>query len=386
MDYCSARTQIKSYAPTATGSTLFAKNIDCVTLDADYVGCDTLTVGGVSFTDVPAVINKTRNILDTTSANQTNVVGTLQVPDVETERITGVGGSTIQFKSSTEHSISNSTGGITLYLTNSTLGTAATNYMGLAIGTSKTSSNNAWQMLYYNTTAGSSNNRLEFKMAGQLVPTMSMINGKVGIANSAPTEALDVTGNAKVNGTLTVTGLSTMSNLSVTLSSLSISSTNTKTQSAASGNQNVTLSGISESAKYINLYVYDIGISSNGAIGLRIGTGTTVNSGTIYCGSSAAINYTDINGSTNLHNNGYLVPEMGNGENVTGKVTFEKVSFTGQTTWWYYTGMLKAHSYRAGSTIAISGFITYTGGIGLINLNAAGNFNVAGSYIAAQWY
>ena len=210
MDYCASKNQIKSYAPTATGSTLFAKNIDCVTLDADYIGCSTLTINGQSITGITNVTNKTQNILDTTTANQTIMQGSLNVSDIETTRITAIDSTGLQVQSPVTQSISSSTGGLTLSLVNPTLGTATTNYMGLLMGTSATGSSRGWQMLYYNTNlAGSTNNRLEFKMAGYSTPTMSMIQGKVGIANAAPTEALDVTGNAKVNGTLAVTGVIT---------------------------------------------------------------------------------------------------------------------------------------------------------------------------------
>lgn len=207
MDYCSTRNQIATYASSSsTGGVMLAKNIDCVTLDADLVACDTLTIQGQSITGITDVTTKTQNMAAT--AGNTVFAGNVIADDLEVHRITAVDSNAgVSVLSKVEQNINSSTGGVTLYLTNASLGTATTNYMGFLMGTSKTTNSTAWQMLYYNTNlAGSTNNRLEFKMLGYTTPTMSMIQGKVGIGNAAPTEALDVTGNAKVSGNLTLSG------------------------------------------------------------------------------------------------------------------------------------------------------------------------------------
>lgn len=391
MDYCAAKNQIKSYAPTSAGSTLFAKNIDCGTLDADYIGCSELSINGVPITGITDVTNKTQNILDTTSSNNTIIQGTLEVPDVETTRITAIDPTAgLTLNSKVDQNISTSTGGITLYLTNASLGTASTNYMGFAMGTSKTSSNNAWQMLYYNTTSGSSNNRLEFKMMNQFTPTLSMIQGKVGIANAAPTEALDVTGNAKVSanltvgGTLAVTGASTFTNLIV--SSLNIISTNKASTTAFTNTTTATLTGIGTAATTINFYLYDVGISTNGAIGLRIGSSTTPSTAVQYISTTGSISLARYKGSNGKDSNFYIAAEMGNAETLVGKITLNKVVFPGQTTFWNVEGILKADGNVPSNLFILGGVITYTGGIGCIGINSSGNFNVSGSYIAAEWY
>lgn len=92
MDYCNPQNQIKTYAPTATGATttLFAKNIDCVNLDADLVACDELTIKGVPLTNIDSVTRRTQNILDTTDANQTLMIGILEAPDIETSSISAI--------------------------------------------------------------------------------------------------------------------------------------------------------------------------------------------------------------------------------------------------------------------------------------------------------
>lgn len=389
MDYCASKNQIKSYAPTATGSTLFAKNIDCVTLDADYIGCSTLTINGQSITGITSVTDKTRNIDDTTTANRTLHNGAFVSADLETTRITAIDSTGLQVQSPVTQSISSSTGGLTLSLINPTLGTASTNYMGLLMGTSATGSSRGWQMLYYNTnSAGSTNNRLEFKMTGYTIPTMSMIQGKVGIANAAPTEALDVTGNAKVSGTLAVTGTSSFNSLSATVSSLTIATTNIKSTSAATNTSSVLLSGLSETAKYIDVFFNGIGISTNEGLVLRVGTGTTPLSSAVYT-SVANTPWRDTS-QGNLNGTGAEISTgLANSEKLTGRVRFEKVEIPTRTTYWQYDGSFKGYDSSNAIMTIVTGFIAYTGGIGCIELRASnsnGNFDKTAAYLAAKYY
>jgi hypothetical protein len=97
MDYCAAKNQIKSYAPSSSSGTtvtLFAKNIDCVTLEADLVACDALTIQGqpISVSAVPDVIDKTQNM--SAIANETTHTGNFIGADLQTTRITPIDTST----------------------------------------------------------------------------------------------------------------------------------------------------------------------------------------------------------------------------------------------------------------------------------------------------
>lgn len=182
-----------------------AKNIDCVTLDADLVACDALTIQGVPITGIADITTKTQNISLSTTNSRTLHTAAFQSADIETTRITGIDSTGLQIQSIMDQSVSNAANSIALYLVNPTLGTSS-NTVGFHIGTSKTTSNAAWQMLYVNTNlSGSTSNRLDFKSLNQGT-TLSMITGKVGVNTTAPTEALDVSGNAKVSGTMSVTG------------------------------------------------------------------------------------------------------------------------------------------------------------------------------------
>jgi len=206
-DYCASRNQIKTYAPTASASnTLFAKNIDCVTLEADLVACDTLTVQGVDLSGVTDLTTKTQ--YQTASGNTTTFAGNVTTSGLTVNQINALyAANGIQLTSMVDQTYGNALGGINLYLVNPTLGTATNSQtMGLHMGTSKTVTNSAWEMLYVNIGSGNVLNRLDFKMAGQTTPTLSLTNGKLGINNTAPAEALDVSGNFKIFGNIITSG------------------------------------------------------------------------------------------------------------------------------------------------------------------------------------
>jgi hypothetical protein len=203
MDYCAAKNQIGTYATsTATASnTLFAKNIDCVSLEANLVSCDALTIQGTSFN--ASVFTNTQNM--TAIPNETTFAGNVITPDVTTNRVTAIDPTLgLSVLSKLEQSYNTTAGGVNLYLTNSSLATtssSSTGYMGLSMGTSKTATNNAWQMLYFNVLSGSTTNRLDFRMLGQTTATLSMTHG-----NATVNGAMTVTGATSLTGTLAATG------------------------------------------------------------------------------------------------------------------------------------------------------------------------------------
>lgn len=196
---CTPSNQIGTYAPSAVGSILFAKNIDCVTLEADLVSAGTLTVDGVDLSTYVETVEKTQNI-DRALLGSTDFNGSLTVPQLITNQISALDPITgIEIGSTINHQNATTSSGNPVNITNPSL--ATNNTLGLLVGTSKTSNTNAWQILYVNAnSAGSQINRLDFRMLGYFSPTLALTQGKVGVNTSAPTEALDVTGNAKISG------------------------------------------------------------------------------------------------------------------------------------------------------------------------------------------
>jgi len=206
-NFCTASNQIGTYANSASGTILFAKNIDCVTLEADLVSAGAITVDGVDLSDYTDIVEKTQNI--SASLAQTTFAGNVTSPGLEVSQVQALDPVLgVQVGSTINQEIATTSSGIQFNMTNPSLGT--NNTMGMVIGTSKTLSTTGWQMLYVNTnSAGSQSNRLDFRMLGYTNPTLALTQGKVGINTQSATEALDVSGNAKISGTLAVTGLFT---------------------------------------------------------------------------------------------------------------------------------------------------------------------------------
>jgi hypothetical protein len=289
-DYCASRNQIKNYAPTAAGSTLFAKNIDCVTLEAGLVACDVLTVQGVDLSGINDVIDKTQ--YQSASGNNTTFAGNTTTSSLVTGQISALNPSTgITLSSSVEQLIATPSNGITLSLTNPSLN-ASGGTMGLQIGTSKTTSNASWDILYQNyNSAGGTTNKLTFGSHNNFPQTLIMTHGKVGVNNTNPAEALDVSGNMKVSGTSSLTG---------TISCGSISSVGTITQSGTSAA--LTQTGASATASLKATTVTSLNCSGTCTVTGSIVSGSNINSGgtLTLTGASAALNQTGASATASL--------------------------------------------------------------------------------------
>lgn len=192
-------------------------------------------------------------------------------------------------------------------------------------------------------------------------------NKRIGIGVTTPTEAIDVSGNINVSGNIKTRNVAIAAN---------------------SGTTTVLLSGIDETSTVITLHIRNVGISTNNTIVLRVGTGTTPLSTSIYTGFTiawAAVSGTGSVGGTSIS----VTESLDNNEKATGIITFTKSSNSSFTNFWAYEGSIKQHG---GATTTkgrlFSGFIETTGGIGCIQLlsnNSSGNFNVSGSYISASY-
>jgi hypothetical protein len=382
-DYCASRNQIKTYAPTASASnTLFAKNIDCVTLEANLVACDTLTVQGVDLSGVTDLTTKTQ--YQTASGNTTTFAGSVSTSALVVNQIGALNATTgVIIPSIIDQTISNAANSITLYLVNPNLGTTP-NTMGLHMGTSKATANTAWQMLYVNTSlAGSASNRLDFKMLGPAnQSTLSLLNGKLGINNTVPTEALDVTGNAKISGTLTMTGQPVFST-GVNPNRVSVTGN--------SGTATVQVFGVNTSALRYKVSFYRIASSVNPIVGLRVGTGTTGYQGVAF----SYLNST----TTNSDYESTLIPvcgrALGNAGLLSGVVHIEKVLNPSNG---YYQFVFSGTSMVTNTTGSeytintIAGTLTTTATtagisqVNLLHLYQSGTFNGADSFLCCEWY
>lgn len=378
-DYCASRNQIKTYAPATASNTLFAKNIDCVSLDADLVACDTLTVQGVDLSGYTDVLSKTQ--YQTASANNTTFAGNVTTSGVSTSQIAANNPTTgVSIPSIIDQTISNASNSITLYLVNPSLGTSS-NTMGLHIGTSKTTSNTAWQMLYANTnSAGSTSNRLDFKMLNQST-TLSLSSGLVGINKTSPTEALDVFGNAKISGTLTMTGQPTFST-GVAPNRVYIT--------ANSGAATVVLTGVNTSASRYKITFYRIGSSVNPIVGMKIGTGTTGYQGVAF----SYLNSTTTNSDYQASYLPICGRALGNSGLLSGSVTVEKVTNPNNGFVQFVmsgTSMVTNSGGTEYTINTIAGTLTTTsatGGISQVNLNhlyQSGTFNGSDSFLCCEW-
>lgn len=208
-NFCTPSNRIGSYVSSSSSTTtqnIITKNIDCVSLDADLVATDQLTVQGVDLSNYPDIVDKTQNM--TSTPQGTSFSGPLTASSLNVTQIAANDPTLgIEIGSVVNHTMSSTTGTLMYNMLNPSLGTGSNDNMGLEIGTSKTT-DNAWQMLYVNNATALSR-RLDFRMRGYSTPTLCLTRGKVGVGNSAPAEALDVTGNTKISGTLSVSGVVT---------------------------------------------------------------------------------------------------------------------------------------------------------------------------------
>jgi hypothetical protein len=355
MDYCSASNQIKSYAPTAVGSVLLAKNIDCVSLEANLVSCDALTIKGQSMAAVPGVIDKTQNM--SAIPNQTTHTGNFISSDIQVGQISPVDSSAgVTVLGKLEQSYANSSGGIDVYLTNSSVPQSGT--MGISMGQSKTTSYNAWQMAFYYAGTGNTSNRLDFKALGQSA-TMSLISGKVGINTTAPSEALDVSGNLKISGTSSLTGAITAgSNITMSGSSATASlKTTTVTSLTNTGNETITgtlgVTGATTVTSLTNTGNETI-TGTLGVTGAITAASNITMSGT---GATASLKATTV---TSLTNSGSetITGTLG----VTGATTVTSLSASGNVT---ISGTVSATSQIAASIGQVLGNLAWSSTAGV---------------------
>jgi hypothetical protein len=184
-------------------------NIDCVSLEADSVDVTDLLVDNVSLTNYTDVVSKSQYFsVDGLYPNVTQHTGALTTtnkltsPFLSTQSLSS---SSLQFNNPLFINYVPTTAfSGTLWSTfcsNMTAGTTLKSRFGY-----NTSSYNSWEQVFTYVGNANNTNKLDFQASGQ-TPTLSMIHGKVGVNSASnPTEALDVTGNMKVSGTMTVTG------------------------------------------------------------------------------------------------------------------------------------------------------------------------------------
>lgn len=367
-NFCTASNQIGSYAASSSSTTqnIITKNIDCVNLDADLVATGNLTVDGVDLSSYPDIVEKTQNIVSTPPG--TSFTGPLTASGLNVTQIAAndplLG---IEIGSVLNHTMASTTGTFMYNMINPSLGTGFNDNMGLEIGTSKTT-DNAWQMLYVNNATALSR-RLDFRMRGYSTPTLCLTRGKVGVGNSAPTEALDVTGNAKIGGSLTTT-------LPIT----------TIPQIILTGNfadQTTQTPGIPTTAKKIRVTFNAVGISSNGQIRMQVGDSSTIltTGYNVECWSRLDSEF-DSNGIICTHK------ALGNSVKLYGYVQIYKIyTNTLQTAWnWGVEGNIFQTNGASIDGTAVSGLIDTTDTFQPTRFKfstvfVAGSFNVVGSTI-----
>jgi len=339
-NFCTASNQIGSYASSCTTTqNIITKNIDCVNLDADLVATGNLTVDGVDLSSYPDIVAKTQNIVSTPPG--TSFTGPLTAPGLNVTQIAAndplLG---IEIGSVLNQTMASTTGTVMYNMINPSLGTGFNDNMGLEIGTSKTT-DNAWQMLYVNNAAALSR-RLDFRMRGYTTPTLCLTRGKVGVGNSAPTEALDVTGNVKISGTLTVTGQGPVIH-------------NMSSFASSSGSATKTLTGINAATvSKVKITLQNVGLNANSQFWLAI-PGATKIDGEANSGSLRVVSNINIPMTVN---------NLLNNEGIYGEVTLTKIfTQSSKATWkWLVTGTLYADGGDSGisfnTNYSVSGFFT----------------------------
>lgn len=184
-DYCDPSNFIGTYDPAnSSGGSgdIVTKNIDCVTLEADTVTCNALTINGESIeVDLTNVIARTVNQTATANPQTTVFTGTLaadevSAPQVNTDTIVaGSGTLTVgspmvcssTLTSNSSINVSNSSGtstlqALTLYEPNQTSGGVQ-----LLFG-KNTSSNNCGVLVFNYAATGSTSNNISLALANQL--------------------------------------------------------------------------------------------------------------------------------------------------------------------------------------------------------------------------
>lgn len=229
------------------------------------------------------------------------------------------------------------------------------------------------------------------KVSGTLtVDTTTLVvnasTNRVGVNVAAPTEALDVTGNIKGSGTLAITGNSTIGGtLGVTgaLTANFLTSYTYSTVSANSGTTNFVVATDVNATK-INLFLYGLGLSSNSFFIFRIGTDTSTFLTTqIYDYSTQGLEWNAPYAESGNNRTGIRISnDLDNSEFITGMITFRKQPAAHSVpAGWYVNGEVRR---SAGGPIIITGFIRHTGSIGAVRFEAAvGNFNRT-SYVRSE--
>jgi len=358
-NFCTASNQIGTYANSASGTILFAKNIDCVTLEADLVSAGAITVDGVDLSDYTDIVEKTQNI--SASLAQTTFAGNVTSPGLEVSQVQALDPVLgVQVGSTINQEIATTSSGIQFNMTNPSLGT--NNTMGMVIGTSKTLSTTGWQMLYVNTnSAGSQSNRLDFRMLGYSNPTLALTQGKVGINTQSATEALDVSGNAKISGTLAVTGLFTP-----TLPIVSMAPTILSANSGATTLTNTP--SIPTSAKVINIHLNGVSLSGYGKIRLQVGSSSSshLTATNDYNAIATSVQVPDGQVESDFASISLMTRNFQNVEKLYGIVTLTKLFLTTTTWTWYVSGNLFQNVAPGRNGTSVYGYVS----------NASTNYNI----------
>jgi len=358
-NFCTASNQIGTYANSASGTILFAKNIDCVTLEADLVSAGAITVDGVDLSDYTDIVEKTQNI--SASLAQTTFAGNVTSPGLEVSQVQALDPVLgVQVGSTINQEIATTSSGIQFNMTNPSLGT--NNTMGMVIGTSKTLSTTGWQMLYVNTnSAGSQSNRLDFRMLGYTNPTLALTQGKVGINTQSATEALDVSGNAKISGTLAVTGLFTP-----TLPIVSMAPTILSANSGATTLTNTP--SIPTSAKVINIHLNGVSLSGYGKIRLQVGSSSSshLTATNDYNAIATSVQVPDGQVESDFASISLMTRNFQNVEKLYGIVTLTKLFLTTTTWTWYVSGNLFQNVAPGRNGTSVYGYVS----------NASTNYNI----------
>lgn len=255
MDYCNASNQIGSFVPSGTlTQNIITKNVDCVSLEADLVSCDTLTIKGVEYPQsIDSVISATQHqsavtnpYALTTFASSLSASEVTTPGQITTNTINPYGSTPTITLGSTKPGlvVNNTTGYVgigtsspTTFLditgTSTSPGVTLRSIFPLSsgssnrilLGASSTISKDAGFVDFVYTSSGSTSNQIRMGLLNQSSPMiivsgtattitgdvnidsntfkLDSVNNRVGINNSAPTQALDVVGSIVATGSIT---------------------------------------------------------------------------------------------------------------------------------------------------------------------------------------
>jgi len=256
MDYCNASNQIGSFVPSSGTLTqnIITKNVDCVSLEADLVSCDTLTIKGVEYPQsIDSVISATQHQSAVTNPYAlTSFASSLSASEVTTpgqittNTINPYGSTpTITLGSTKPGLVVNNTTGyvgigtstpstfLDITGTSTSPGTTirsifpltASGSTRILLGASSSITRDAGFIDYVYTSSGSTSNQIRMGLLNQTTPMiiisgtattisgdvnidsntfkLDSVNNRVGINNSTPVQALDVVGSIVATGSIT---------------------------------------------------------------------------------------------------------------------------------------------------------------------------------------